>query len=209
MVLLTVATVLVQFIPSARWRGTVEGLMLAVGWWLYVSRSRSRLQLAGHALRDPLTGLYNRRYLQDRLSEEVARVARYGGVLTVAMVDLDDFKTVNDVHGHLYGDQALRRFGQAIQAGLRRSDIAFRYGGEEFVLLFPDTTWSVAESVLQRLGEQLPELRFSAGLAECPAEGAEAMTLLHRADMRLAEAKTTGKGRIVAQGSGIREASRA
>ena len=192
---ITLATVFVVLFPDPRVRTGTAGLLLGVGWWLYVARSRSRLRLAGQALCDPLTGLYNRRYLNDRLGEEVARVSRYGGVLTVAVVDLDDFKALNDRHGHLRGDEALRAFAIGVRTVLRKSDIAFRFGGEEFVLAFPDTPLVAAGAVLSRLREQTTH-PFSAGLAECPEQASDTMALLRLADARLGAAKRAGKAQI-------------
>ena len=193
---ITLASGLVLLMPDVRLRAAGWWLLLAVGWWLYVARSQSRLRLAGQALCDPLTGLFNRRYLMDRLAEEVARVDRYGGSLAMAVLDLDDFKAINDRHGHLHGDEALRTFGAAVQATLRESDLAFRFGGEEFVVLFPDTPVPVAATALERLRDQLPRPSFSGGLAQYPAEAADATALLHLADTRLAAAKLAGKGRV-------------
>ena len=193
---ITLASGLVLLIPDLRLRAAGWWLLLAVGWWLYVARSRSRLRLAGQALCDPLTGLYNRRYLMARLAEEVARVDRYGGSLTLAVLDLDDFKAINDRHGHLHGDEALRGFGNAVRATLRKSDLAFRFGGEEFVILFPDTALPVAATALERLREHLSRPSFSGGLAQYPAEAVDSMALLHLADTRLSEAKPEGKGRV-------------
>ena len=192
---ITVATVFAVLFPDPRVRTVTVCLLLGVGWWLYIARSRTRLSLADQALCDSLTGLYNRRYLNYRLAEEVARVSRYGGVLTVAVVDLDDFKALNDRHGHLRGDEALWEFGAGVRTVLRKSDIAFRFGGEEFVLLFPDTPLVAAGAVLARLQEQTTH-PFSAGLAGCPEQASDALALLHLADTRLAAAKRAGKGRV-------------
>ena len=181
---ITLATVFTVLVPDPRVRTAATGLLLGVGWWLYIARSRTRMSLAGQALCDSLTGLYNRRYLNYRLAEEVARVSRYGGVLTLAVVDLDDFKAINDRHGHLHGDEALREFGFGVRTVLRKSDIAFRFGGEEFVLLFPDTPLVEAGVVLARLREETIH-PFSAGLAECPEQASDAMALLRLADARL------------------------
>ena len=119
--------------------------------------------------------------------------------MALAVIDLDNFKTVNDRHGHLYGDKVLRDVGVAVRATLRKSDVAFRFGGEEFVVLFPDTRLADALAVLKRLQERLRPTSFSGGVAECPTEERDAAALLHLADMRLAAAKRAGKGRI--QGS--------
>lgn len=199
MVAITVASALLVALSGPRTRALVVAILLAAGWWLYIRGTRSRLRLVRLTLRDPLTGLYNRRYLTHRLGEERSRLDRHGGIMALAVIDLDNFKTVNDRHGHLYGDKVLRDVGVAVRATLRKSDVAFRFGGEEFVVLFPDTRLADALAVLKRLQERLRPTSFSGGVAECPTEERDAAALLHLADMRLAAAKRAGKGRI--QGS--------
>jgi diguanylate cyclase (GGDEF)-like protein len=198
MLLLTLGLGSVVLLADERLRAAVAAAVAAGGWWLYAAAARSRSRLARLTLRDPLTGLYNRRYLAQRLAEEASRADRRGGTLVLALVDLDDFKRVNDTRGHLYGDRVLRAFAQAARAALRRSDVAFRYGGEEFVFLFPDTRAGEAVRVLERLMESVVPTRFSAGVAEYPTEERALAALLHLADMRLANAKRAGKGRIQA-----------
>lgn len=172
-------------------------LDLALGWWLYLARTRTRLELARQTLTDPLTGLYNRRYLFPRLQEELHRTDRYGGTLTLAVIDLDDFKAFNDRHGHVSGDKVLQWVAAALRTNLRRSDLAFRYGGEEFVLVFPQTTADEALRVLQRAAEQLSFIRFSGGLAEYPTEATSAESAFELADRRLLQAKRQGKGCVL------------
>lgn len=201
MAAITLLTGVAAVLPGVQARALAGALLLAVGWWLYISRSRSRLRLADEALCDPLTGLYTRRHLAARLDEEVARAARYGGVLSVAVLDLDDFKGINDQYGHLHGDEVLRTFGTAIRAVLRKADVAFRYGGDECVVLFAATPASAAETVLERLRRRLPDTPFSGGIAEHPRDATEAMALLRVADGRLLETKRGGKGRVSGRGA--------
>jgi diguanylate cyclase (GGDEF)-like protein len=175
------------------------GGCLLVGWVTYIFMSRGRLRLAGATITDPLTGLYNRRYLMDRLAEESSRTQRYGGRFAVAMVDLDDFKQVNETQGHAAGDAALRALGGFLIANLRRVDLIFRYGGEEFVAVMPDTDGPAGAEGLLRLEESLGALRlaFSAGVASFPVDGRTPEVLLRRADARLHLAKRAGKGRVI------------
>jgi diguanylate cyclase (GGDEF)-like protein len=181
---------------TAAVRGLAVGLASLAGWLLYVVRARSREKLSGEALTDPLTGLYNRRYLSDRLGEEAARAQRYGGVFTLALMDIDDFKAFNDHHGHSHGDQVLRAVAASLRNGLRRSDLAFRYGGEEFIVLFPDTPTEIAQEALLRVAGSMPGITFSGGLAEYPTEAARPEGLIDLADSRLRLAKEGGKARM-------------
>ena len=196
---ITLLTVVAALLPGARSRDPLLGAVLAGGWWLCIACTRSRRRLAEEAAFDPLTGLYSRRYLTARLDEEIARVARYGGAFTLAILDLDDFKALNDERGHLHGDETLRAFGGAVRAVLRQSDLAFRYGGDECVVLFSGTPAAAARGVLERLRQNLPRVPFSGGIAEYPADGAEPAALLSIADARLLETKRAGKGRVGAE----------
>src|SRR5690606_24722266 len=101
--------------------------------------SANRARLVRSGLTDVLTGWHNRRYLQTRLMEELARCRRDGTPLTCLMIDVDHFKPINDRYGHLAGDEALRQLAQCIDGEIRDSDVSARYGGEEFVILLPRT----------------------------------------------------------------------
>jgi diguanylate cyclase (GGDEF)-like protein len=156
-----------------------------------IRRIRIEDELREQAIRDPLTGLYNRRFLSEVLEREIARSKRYGHPLTLVMADLDDFKAVNDRYGHLVGDAVLRRVAEVLQKSVRAGDFVFRYGGDEFVLVLPETG-SGGEEVLRRLqqevaGISLPEapgLAVSVGYAVWdPRDGpTEVETLLRQAD---------------------------
>ncbi|MGH7562608.1 MAG: diguanylate cyclase [Gemmatimonadales bacterium] len=156
---------------------------------------------------DPLTGLFNRRALDDKLRQEMDRATRYGTVLTCVMIDLDHFKALNDMHGHPVGDKVLTQFAELLRREQRSVDVVARYGGEEFVVLLPETGPSgarlFAERVLRRVaatpfGESgnAVSLTISIGLATHPderASGGEA--LLRLADRNLLRAKADGRNR--------------
>jgi diguanylate cyclase (GGDEF)-like protein len=161
-------------------------------------------QLAEQALRDPLTGCANRRALLQRLDEELQRRRRVAHPLSVAMIDIDHFKSVNDRFGHAVGDQALRHVAATLQAGLRGSDLLARVGGEEFVLMLVDTPQPAALALLERLraglaAAPLPSmdeaLTASMGLAEAQADD-DCDSLLARADAGLYAAKAGGRNRV-------------
>lgn len=162
------------------------------------------------AVTDSLTGLHNRRYLESHLDTAVSRATEGGKPAAVLMLDLDHFKAVNDTYGHAIGDEVLVECAKRIQISVRGVDLAVRYGGEEFVVIVPDTTLDVAQRVAERLrcsiGEQL--FQVSADVGELPVTisigvaitGAAKETgedLLRRADEALYEAKGTGRNRIV------------
>jgi diguanylate cyclase (GGDEF)-like protein len=199
MLLVSAGGVISALSPLMSVRLEVTGACLAAAWVTYIIMSRGRLRLAGATITDPLTGLYNRRYLNDRLAEESNRTQRYGGRFAVAMVDLDDFKQVNETHGHAAGDAVLRSLGGLLLGNLRRADLIFRYGGEEFVVVMPDTDGPAAAEGLLRLEDGVAGLKlaFSAGVASFPVDGRTPEVLLRRADTRLQLAKRAGKGRVV------------
>ncbi|MCA1611466.1 MAG: GGDEF domain-containing protein [Acidobacteria bacterium] len=158
------------------------------------------------AVTDELSGLASRRYFETRLSEEWARRARYGGDLAVASFDLDRFKALNDSLGHAAGDVAIRRFGEIVRDAVRSSDIACRYGGEEFAVLFPETSGEAARAVAERIRSAVQaEIFESAGtpfritVSGGVADGGGASDregLLVQADKALYAAKAAGRDRI-------------
>lgn len=158
------------------------------------------------AIRDALTGLFNRRHFMERIDEEIARAERSGRPLHLALIDLDHFKHINDSHGHQAGDQVLRTFAETARQTLRRSDLLARYGGEEFVVLFTDGEAEDIRQVLERLRQALSQHRFngspefsvtlSAGMASWhPSDTAD--TLIQRADEALYQAKHNGRNQLV------------
>lgn len=165
--------------------------------------------LQNAALRDSLTGLYNRRFLEEALAKELSRARRSNRPVGVAMFDLDHFKSFNDRFGHDGGDALLRAFGQILQNSVREGDIACRYGGEEFVLVFPETgceqVRQIAEKICQKLssltvynkGQKLDQATVSAGVAVFPKHGEIMEDVLRAADQALYRAKAEGRNRVV------------
>lgn len=150
------------------------------------------------AVTDSLTGLPNRRALDEQLPREFARTRRAGGSLCLAILDIDCFKAYNDTHGHLVGDVLLRDCAVAWDSELRGEDTLVRFGGEEFVALLPDCSLQEATEILERLRGSTPdEQTCSAGLA-CWDLSESAEDLLGRADVALYRAKEEGRDRIVA-----------
>jgi two-component system, cell cycle response regulator len=182
---------------------TASALSLAV-----VGRGQKLLLLATS---DPLTGLFNRGYIDDRFAVELSRARRYGKLLTIAVIDADRFKSLNDAHGHLSGDIVLRKIGEILRDSFRQSDTAGRYGGEEFVVILPETDIEVAGRKLESLRELVAgtpialgargekvQVTISAGLASFPHDGEDAAELFALADERMFQAKKEGRNRVVA-----------
>lgn len=169
---------------------------------------REREQLRSLAVRDPLTGLYNRRFMEDELARQIARVRREGGLLAVALLDLDQFRHYNARHGHLAGDLALRSLAVLLQGFCQESDVPCRYGGEEFLCIMPGVTAAEAAARLEPLRRRLAETGIhhegrllqpvtpSIGVAEWCAAGTAADGLVDRADRAMYRAKRGGGNRI-------------
>ncbi|MFZ6046001.1 histidine kinase N-terminal 7TM domain-containing protein [Pseudomonas sp. CR3202] len=169
--------------------------------------TRLHEQLQEQALRDPLTGLYNRRHLGELFSREILRSQRERTPIALALIDLDHFKRLNDCHGHLVGDDVLRAVAIHLTGNLRGSDAVFRIGGEEFLLLLPGASGDEAYSRLQALcrdlaARSLPTregsltVTLSAGLAVWPAQGQTLEDLMQAADAALYEAKRGGRNQV-------------
>ncbi len=135
-----------------------SSLLLAV---LGMFQMRARM-LARHAHVDELTGLYNHRYMQERLSQEMVRCHRYNRLLSVALLDIDHFKDINDEYGHLVGDEALKHLAEQLQETVRSADVVARYGGEEFLIIMPETELEQAKAVAERVRQQIEESSFEA-----------------------------------------------
>lgn len=175
-------------------------------------QERLRLQ----SIREPLTGLFNRRYLEEAMARELSRCQRRGLPLSLMMFDLDHFKAFNDLHGHAGGDALLAAFGQLLREHARAEDIACRYGGEEFTLILPEAEIGAAlqraQSIraaiedmhVQYLGRELPKVTLSIGVAGYPGDGNTAESLLRAADEALYRAKRNGRNRVESAGQAVR-----
>lgn len=162
-------------------------------------------QLAEQARRDGLTGLPNRREWDDVLAREIARAERSGRPLALAVLDLDRFKDFNDRHGHLAGDDLLRNAARAWRTSLRAPDVIARWGGEEFAVLFPDSTADEAVVVLRRLRAVTPEDQsFSAGVVQYEP-GEEPASMMAAADALMYEAKDEGRDQVRQRHAGAHE----
>ncbi len=160
------------------------------------------------SLTDPLTGLYNRRHLDNNLEREFLRAKRYKNDLSIAVIDIDFFKKVNDTHGHLCGDYVLKEVSYMILDTLRKTDMVFRYGGEEFVAILTETPLEKAVIPLERLREKVENYPFSfggkelkvtisIGVSSSEKEFSNASEFLDSADKALYNAKNTGRNRVI------------
>jgi diguanylate cyclase (GGDEF)-like protein len=157
------------------------------------------------AVRDPLSGLYNRRYFHETLAHEVSRAHRHDRPMALIFFDLDDFKAVNEQIGHLGGDAVLTAIGERLSSAVRASDIACRVGGDEFAVILPESSLADAEHLFLRLQlaiqaqpiSRVENLRVSAGMAELRRSD-DATSFFRRVDEALQRAKRAGKGQVVA-----------
>jgi two-component system cell cycle response regulator len=177
----------------------------------YTERLRDNVQMSIEmAITDALTGLFNRRYMESHLATLVEQAASRGKPLTVMVVDIDYFKAINDSHGHDAGDDVLRDFALRIKRSIRGIDLACRYGGEEFVLVMPETDMAVAAMVAERLrrriaaepfaiqqGSRVVPVTISIGIAALRDKDDTAASVLKRADQALYRAKRDGRNRVV------------
>ena len=178
---------------------------------LALSNAKLRQVLRDQSIRDPLTSLYNRRYMEETLVRELSRAERTGTPVSVVVADLDHFKKVNDTHGHPAGDAVLRAAARLLGGSVRGSDVACRYGGEEFVLILPDCTKDAAIAKAQQLCEELRRLAVQEGAHAIPVtasfgvagsgeDGHDAERLFKAADAAVYRAKREGRDRVVVAG---------
>jgi len=177
----------------------------------YQDRLRHNVQLSLEmAITDQLTGLHNRRYMARHLDNLISSAQKSSKPLAFLIMDIDHFKAVNDSHGHDIGDEVLREFANRISANIRGIDLACRYGGEEFVVVMPDTDVEFAHTIAERLRKSVEttpieisrapdalNITISIGIAVSQGEGDNAEKLLHRADQALYRAKREGRNRVV------------
>jgi diguanylate cyclase (GGDEF)-like protein/PAS domain S-box-containing protein len=168
---------------------------------------RLRAQLQEQAIRDPLTGVYNRRYFAEALENETARAVREQSPFSIIILDIDHFKKINDTYGHKCGDLILRSLTDFLQENTRRSDIVCRFGGEEFVILMPDAAVDSARERAELFREEFEAMvhvyegrqvqsTFSAGIASFPLHADLGETLLNMADLALYQSKANGRNRV-------------
>lgn len=164
-------------------------------------------QLQNDAIRDPLTNLFNRRYFMESLTRELHRARREDYPVTLMMLDIDHFKSLNDDYGHAAGDQVLRAFSQKLRDGMRTEDVISRWGGEEFLIMMPGLALKDARSRIEdwrrdqspmaiTLGGRKLNIRFSAGLATAPQHGLIPDELINAADAALYNAKAEGRDQV-------------
>ncbi len=191
--------------------GHREGLASTVAEQIALALANLRLRdaLRAQSIRDPLTGLFNRRFMEESLDRELKRSARSGRPVGVILLDVDHFKRYNDTYGHEAGDAVLRELGNFIRALVRGEDVACRYGGEEFILLMPEATVEIAAARAEQLrqgvkriqvsahGQPLGAISISIGVAAYPVHGVLSDVLLRSADNALYEAKSLGRDRVV------------
>ncbi len=161
-------------------------------------------------MRDPLTGLYNRRFMEEFAEKEISRIKRYHTQLSLIMLDVDHFKKFNDTYGHDAGDLVLKEIADFLRKHCRESDVACRYGGEEFVTLLPncslDDAIIMAQGLCKKVREQVRvpyrneilSVTISMGVASCPTHGSSIGEVLKAADNALYEAKSEGRDRVTA-----------
>jgi two-component system cell cycle response regulator len=178
----------------------------------YTDKLRDNVQLSMElAITDALTGLHNRRYMESHLATLVEQAASRGKPLSLLVLDIDYFKAINDTYGHDAGDDVLREFATRVRKSIRGIDLACRYGGEEFVIVMPETDMAVATVVAERLrrriagepfliagGERKIDVTISIGIAALGSPDDNAASLLKRADQALYRAKRDGRNRVAA-----------
>lgn len=183
-----------------------------------IATIRERERLRALAIHDPLTGLANRRFMEEELGRQIGRQATAGRPLAVTLIDLDHFRDYNRRHGHLAGDRALRAIANVLESYRREGDVPCRYGGDEFVIIMPDATGveaaarlaplrgRLAEAAVDPEGRPVEPVTASIGVADFPADGGSLPALLGAADAAMYAAKQQGRNRICLARDGRREA---
>ncbi|HXQ38175.1 MAG TPA: diguanylate cyclase, partial [Anaerolineales bacterium] len=174
-----------------------------------LSNLKLREALREQSIRDPLTGLYNRRYMEEVLKQQLSRVTRHLHPLGIIMIDIDHFKIFNDTYGHAAGDALLRELARFLQSHIRSEDVACRYGGEEFILIMPDASLETARQRAEHLrqtakgvhvhdaGQSLEGITLSLGVAVYPQHGRNREDVMRSADAALYRAKEEGRDKVI------------
>lgn len=205
----TLGTMLISFLPDTHGRKERERVLVTIAGQLATAIERAHLfvQLGTLALTDPLTHVHNRRSLLAQLEQEFLRSRRYKRPLSVLILDIDHFKSINDAHGHATGDAVLREMTRRVAQKLRKTDLMGRYGGDEFVVILSDTDRAGACDLAERLRTSVAEdllatpsglcrTTISIGVAAIGENLADIDSLLEQADRALYEAKTRGRDRV-------------
>jgi diguanylate cyclase (GGDEF)-like protein len=184
-------------------RNVAEQLSLAI------ANLNLRITLQAQSIRDPLTGLFNRRYLEEFLHQEILRAERNQYSVGVIMMDIDHFRHFNNTLGHDGGDFILKEIAQLLKNEIRQSDVACRYGGEEMLLILPATSLEIAQERAELIRRAIAELRLtyngipvasvtaSLGVACFPAQGETTNAVIKAADVALYQAKASGRNQVV------------
>jgi diguanylate cyclase (GGDEF)-like protein/PAS domain S-box-containing protein len=200
--------------PIQRWENLAVSMSEQVA--LALANLNLREILSSQSIRDPLTNLFNRRYLQETLERELSRAQRHKMPLGVIMADIDHFKQFNDSLGHDAGDGALQELGRLLQAKIRREDVACRYGGDEFAIIMPGATLAVTQERAEQIreavrlmsghqeGRVMGRFSLSFGVAIFPDHGTSVKELVQAADAALYRAKKAGRDRVDACGQSLR-----
>ncbi len=177
-----------------------------------VDKTNQLEQLKIQATHDSLTGIYNRRFLLARIEEELKRAKRHNQHLSITFIDIDDFKKFNDSHGHLLGDKLLKDFASIIKSELRQNDFIGRIGGEEFIIVTPETDKNGAVTISRKLLDRINQyefmgklgkflgISFSAGISTFPDDGQVADELIRIADETMYQVKISGKNNVQVAG---------
>jgi diguanylate cyclase (GGDEF)-like protein len=191
---------------------TLIGAAVGVAYGIYHVRiSQLYEQVRSLSITDPLTSLYNRRFLMEKLASEIDRCQRYGRSLSLMMADIDHFKKYNDTHGHQQGDELLRLVAGEFHRLVRKPDFVARYGGEEFAVVMPETDCTEAFHLAERIRKSIGilavpgsglqasgRITVSIGISELPIHATDMVSLIKKADNALYRAKSEGRNRVVA-----------